>query len=449
MPEPAGRWRARALARSARRQAPPRAHATKAARHATRRPAIDALLDLRCRARDPRRKLAELMARVASLRAQGHSMLAISFLAASWASPDAGGARQRPPVRARRARAAPAMALPALPALQPAELRASARERGRPAHVLRSGLRRDALRPHRQAVAAGALAHRVPRLPAVAAPHQRRGRDGGERRAALAAADPDRRVGADIRACSSRRHCSSLLRIKRDSPDGKEVQVLSAFGNSGVLPLLFVERGFAHAADATLKPRAISYVSMFLLGWSPAFWTGGYALLGGTLGDEAAAREKDGAQAAARQTTPTALRWRLAAREHADGVARAHAADHRVHVRPRRRRGAAAPRAPAAARRRRRGAASLLLVPADLRQGVRAGGARVLAGSLAPADAAIEGRRRREGRRRGLPRATACRSSWRSRSRDSRSCRSRPPPSSPPRRPPASSPPTRSSTSCC
>ena len=236
-------------------------------------------------------------------------MLAISFLAASWASPDAGGARQRPPVRAARARA-PAMALPALPALQPAVLRASAASVGD--LLTCCGLGFAATRyglidkPSLQALSR--IVYRV-FLPSLLLTNVATTVASGALRSLLPIP-----IAAWVQISLGLLVASALLpllRIKRDSPDGKEVQVLSAFGNSGVLPLLFVERLFAHAADATLKPRAISYVSMFLLGWSPAFWTGGYALLGGTLGDEAAAREKDGAQAAARQTTPTALRWPL------------------------------------------------------------------------------------------------------------------------------------------
>ena len=236
-------------------------------------------------------------------------MLAIGFLAASWASPDAGGARQRPPVRAARARP-PAMALPALPALQPAVLRASAASVGD--LLTCCGLGFAATRcglvdkPSLQALAR--IVYRV-FLPSLLLTNVATTVASGALRSLLPIP-----IAAWVQISLGLLVASALLpllRIKRDSPDGKEVQVLSAFGNSGVLPLLFVERLFAHAADATLKPRAISYVSMFLLGWSPAFWTGGYALLGGTLGDEAAAREKDGAQAAARQTTPTALRWPL------------------------------------------------------------------------------------------------------------------------------------------
>ena len=225
-------------------------------------------------------------------------MLAISFLAASWASPDAGGARQRPPVRAARAR----------------RRRWRCRRCGGPAGraprvgggvgdlLTCCGLGFAATRyglidkPSLQALSR--IVYRV-FLPSLLLTNVATTVASGALRSLLPIP-----IAAWVQISLGLLVASALLpllRIKRDSPDGKEVQVLSAFGNSGVLPLLFVERLFAHAADATLKPRAISYVSMFLLGWSPAFWTGGHALLGGTLGDEAAAREKDGAQAAAQR----------------------------------------------------------------------------------------------------------------------------------------------------
>eukprot|EP00953_Heterococcus_sp_UTEX-ZZ885_P037608 19311-Heterococcus_DN1.PRE.1 len=56
-------------------------------------------------------------------------------------------------------------------------------------------------------------------------------------------------------------------------------QVCSGFGNSGVLPLLFVTALFRGHPDPTVMPRAIAYVSFFLMGWSPAFWTVGYSTL--------------------------------------------------------------------------------------------------------------------------------------------------------------------------
>ncbi|KAL1524959.1 hypothetical protein AB1Y20_019835 [Prymnesium parvum] len=72
-----------------------------------------------------------------------------------------------------------------------------------------------------------------------------------------------------------------LIRTERASAAGRGVTVLSSFGNSGVLPLIFVHSLFRHAADAATRQRAASLVAMYLLGWSPVFWTLGYALLTG------------------------------------------------------------------------------------------------------------------------------------------------------------------------
>jgi auxin efflux carrier family protein len=55
--------------------------------------------------------------------------------------------------------------------------------------------------------------------------------------------------------------------------------VCSGFGNSGVLPLLFVTALFRGHPDPTVMPRAIAFVSFFLMGWSPAFWTVAYSTL--------------------------------------------------------------------------------------------------------------------------------------------------------------------------
>lgn len=60
---------------------------------------------------------------------------------------------------------------------------------------------------------------------------------------------------------------------------GRDVAALSSFGNSGVLPLVFANCLFR--AQPVLLARANSLVAMFLLGWSPLFWTLGYGLLAG------------------------------------------------------------------------------------------------------------------------------------------------------------------------
>eukprot|EP00953_Heterococcus_sp_UTEX-ZZ885_P023330 12833-Heterococcus_DN1.PRE.1 len=59
-----------------------------------------------------------------------------------------------------------------------------------------------------------------------------------------------------------------------DSRDGREMKMCSSFANSGPLPLL------SHA-DITLLPSAVAYISFYLLGWSPMFWTAGYGILAG------------------------------------------------------------------------------------------------------------------------------------------------------------------------
>ena len=86
-----------------------------------------------------------------------------------------------------------------------------------------------------------------------------------------------------------------VLRMPRRSPAGRGIAVLSAFGNSGVLPLIFVNSLFQGVAAEATRQRATSLVAMYLLGWSPLFWTIGYALLTGRL----VAASEDGESAAA------------------------------------------------------------------------------------------------------------------------------------------------------
>lgn len=67
-------------------------------------------------------------------------------------------------------------------------------------------------------------------------------------------------------------------RVALRTTAGREQSVLAAFGNAGVLPLVFADALFRH--DALLHARANSLVALYLLGWSPLFWTVGYSLLG-------------------------------------------------------------------------------------------------------------------------------------------------------------------------
>jgi auxin efflux carrier family protein len=90
--------------------------------------------------------------------------------------------------------------------------------------------------------------------------------------------------------------------------------VCSGFGNSGVLPLLFVTALFRGHPDPTVMPRAIAYVSFFLMGWSPAFWTVGYSTLTSHLNKDTTtaasptAADATGSSTATSSTTTAAVK---------------------------------------------------------------------------------------------------------------------------------------------
>ena len=73
----------------------------------------------------------------------------------------------------------------------------------------------------------------------------------------------------------------AALRVKCDKEDysTRELRALCSFGNSGPLPFVFADGFFRGAADATLLPRAVAYISFYLVGWSPLFWTLGPGML--------------------------------------------------------------------------------------------------------------------------------------------------------------------------
>jgi len=74
---------------------------------------------------------------------------------------------------------------------------------------------------------------------------------------------------------------ASLLHLEPTSDEGKELAVCSAFANSGPLPLLFADAFFRlHPTEPTLYPRAVAYISFYLVAWSPLFWTVGATILG-------------------------------------------------------------------------------------------------------------------------------------------------------------------------
>lgn len=74
---------------------------------------------------------------------------------------------------------------------------------------------------------------------------------------------------------------ASFLRLEPTSDEGKELAVCCAFANSGPLPLLFADAFLRlHPTDPTLYPRAVAYISFYLVAWSPLFWTIGATILG-------------------------------------------------------------------------------------------------------------------------------------------------------------------------
>ena len=60
--------------------------------------------------------------------------------------------------------------------------------------------------------------------------------------------------------------------LSKDNPDYRELLLSCTFGNSGPLPFLFVDA-------MNMGSTAIGYISFYLLGWSPIFWTFGAKLL--------------------------------------------------------------------------------------------------------------------------------------------------------------------------
>lgn len=72
-----------------------------------------------------------------------------------------------------------------------------------------------------------------------------------------------------------------LFEIDTESVEGRATSVCCSFGNSGVVPLIFAETLFRDQGGDLLQ-KASSQISLFLLGWSPLFWSfGRNALLGG------------------------------------------------------------------------------------------------------------------------------------------------------------------------
>lgn len=68
-----------------------------------------------------------------------------------------------------------------------------------------------------------------------------------------------------------------------NSDDARGVAVCSAFGNGGVVPLIFCQSLFGNQSNRDLLAVGNGIVALFLVGWSPFFWGFGRAIL---LGEE-------------------------------------------------------------------------------------------------------------------------------------------------------------------
>lgn len=70
-----------------------------------------------------------------------------------------------------------------------------------------------------------------------------------------------------------------LVGVPPWSAAARELTLSGSFGNPGVLPLLFFDALFAGARDASLLPRLVALTSFYLIGFTPAFWALGNAIL--------------------------------------------------------------------------------------------------------------------------------------------------------------------------
>ena len=80
-----------------------------------------------------------------------------------------------------------------------------------------------------------------------------------------------------------------LAGIDADSDDGRATTVCCSFGNSGVVPLIFCESLFRQSANSDYVAQSTAFVSLFLIGLSPYFWSFGRSVL---IPDRSGASEK-------------------------------------------------------------------------------------------------------------------------------------------------------------
>ena len=72
---------------------------------------------------------------------------------------------------------------------------------------------------------------------------------------------------------------SMFLYGNKSTEESKELLTCTTFGNSGPLPLTFVDALLRNHANSAHLPKSIGYISLYLLGWSPLFWIFAPAIL--------------------------------------------------------------------------------------------------------------------------------------------------------------------------
>jgi len=77
---------------------------------------------------------------------------------------------------------------------------------------------------------------------------------------------------------------SGFLYGPKPTNDSKLLLTCNTFGNSGPLPFVFADALFRMHPDPTLAPKAVAYISLYLLGWSPLFWVVGTTILSKSTG---------------------------------------------------------------------------------------------------------------------------------------------------------------------
>jgi predicted permease len=65
----------------------------------------------------------------------------------------------------------------------------------------------------------------------------------------------------------------------QSSEEAKQLLTCTTFSNSGPLPLVFADALLKTHIDATILPKSLGFISLYLLGWSPLFWIFAPAIL--------------------------------------------------------------------------------------------------------------------------------------------------------------------------